>query len=435
MGSQEIASTRFIADSTAYYKLEDVNDSVGTNHLTNANTVTFTAGKFGNAANFVGTSSQALYVSNATAWKQTGNFSVSFWAKTSSDEQYLAQASAYDGQAAGWFIYQTGTKLRFYICNHAGTNPYVETTAAINDGNWHYYVCLWNGTQMIIYKDGQLACTPTSSTTAPVYISTYCELGCRNNSGSRDVFYTGSLDDFDILNRALTPDEIYSLYKTGVKKLNGVSNIQTITANAGLVHYYTMEGNSNDNKGAINGSDTSITYGVDYGKFGQGASFNGSSSKISFASMDALSTFSVSLWVKYDAIGSMVSVFDKSFNGTSGFRIWTGTTWNAILLSVGSTNWSVGSAQSTGTWLHYVLTYTGGTALFYINGSLIDTKTGLSLSDTSSTLMLGADYAGDSDWFDGSIDDVSIYSAVLTSTEISNLYNTNIKKYMGISNV
>jgi hypothetical protein len=74
-----------------------------------------------------------------------------------------------------------------------------------------------------------------------------------------------------------------------------------------LLSYYRLEGNANDSKGIQNGTAASPTYGIAYGTFGQGASFNGSTSHIA-----ATSTFSgnpaitVSAWIypATDTIGN-----------------------------------------------------------------------------------------------------------------------------------
>ena len=51
-----------------------------------------------------------------------------------------------------------------------------------------------------------------------------------------------------------------------------------------LVAYYKLDGNSNDSVASNNGTDTNISYSSSYGKISQGASFNGSSSKIAYPS-------------------------------------------------------------------------------------------------------------------------------------------------------
>src|SRR3954464_8446679 len=69
----------------SYWKLSDVNDSVGGNTLTNGNTVTFTSGKIGNAATFVAASSQRLsHAANAALRTGDIDFTIPAWAKFAS---------------------------------------------------------------------------------------------------------------------------------------------------------------------------------------------------------------------------------------------------------------------------------------------------------------------------------------------------------------
>src|SRR5438876_10841799 len=66
---------------TVYYALSNTSDATGGGlTLTNHNTVTFSAGKVGNAANFVAASSQYLSRADSAAFQMgTGDFSVAAW--------------------------------------------------------------------------------------------------------------------------------------------------------------------------------------------------------------------------------------------------------------------------------------------------------------------------------------------------------------------
>ena len=72
-------------------------------------------------------------------------------------------------------------------------------------------------------------------------------------------------------------------------------------------------------------------------------------------------------------------------------------------------------------WRHYLLTYDSPTARFYIDGALIDEFTlSAPIQDTNSPIVLGGRSGGNDD-FRGSLDDLAIWSRVLTKTEINNL--------------
>jgi hypothetical protein len=65
---------------SAFWRLEDANDSVGSLNLTNVNTVTFGAGKLGNAGHFAAASSQQLKIAdNATLSMGDIDFSGALW--------------------------------------------------------------------------------------------------------------------------------------------------------------------------------------------------------------------------------------------------------------------------------------------------------------------------------------------------------------------
>jgi len=83
---------------------------------------------------------------------------------------------------------------------------------------------------------------------------------------------------------------------------------------------------------------------------------------------------------------------------------------------------------SSSTWTHIVLVYTAASGQweFYVNGSLVHTETGFPTSVTAkSTAYFGIDGGFDAkNYFKGMIDEVGAWSRVLTSTEVSSLYNS-----------
>src|ERR1035437_2399766 len=71
-----------------------------------------------------------------------------------------------------------------------------------------------------------------------------------------------------------------------------------------LVSYWKMQANSNDSVATNNGTDTAITYNTGNGIIGQGAGYNGTTSKISVgtnSSLNLTGNQSVSMWVKMGA--------------------------------------------------------------------------------------------------------------------------------------
>lgn len=90
------------------------------------------------------------------------------------------------------------------------------------------------------------------------------------------------------------------------------------------------------------------------------------------------------------------------------------------------------SSVSTGVWTHVAVVSNGSAYTIYVNGSAATmtveegSNTGDWFADTSSldTIAMGCLVRStNSDFFDGDIDDVRIYSKVLTAQEVSDIYN------------
>jgi len=91
-------------------------------------------------------------------------------------------------------------------------------------------------------------------------------------------------------------------------------------------------------------------------------------------------------------------------------------------------NWS--PTPSTGTWYHLVFTYDASTdtTKWYVNGTeLASSNTAYTENlfyNGSSPFTIGCDIGWNSGCFDGLIDEVTVFSATLTSTQVTSLYNS-----------
>lgn len=207
------------------------------------------------------------------------------------------------------------------------------------------------------------------------------------------------------------------------------------------VSYWRLEGNSNDSKGSNNGSDTSVTYGVNYGRYGQGALMNGSSSYINVshaASLNLSSNVSIACWIKYAGsdIGGEGSMgwFFKGNNTPSNranySMIWNGT---GAGTGTGKINFFNGSNNNsdTFTWsnptsyhLFVVTAASGGNIKYYFDGVQQGATKTMSGSLTTNTDNLTIGKVGPfGQFFNGSMDDIILFSKILTDAEILTLYN------------
>jgi len=81
---------------------------------------------------------------------------------------------------------------------------------------------------------------------------------------------------------------------------------------------------------------------------------------------------------------------------------------------------------TAGAWHHYVYTYDGspgtqGTHKLYIDGVLVNSNATIAPQTASPTTLEFGRWAGNSEYFGGSLDDVRIYNRALTAAEVQTL--------------
>ncbi|RLD11043.1 MAG: hypothetical protein DRI44_04540, partial [Chlamydiae bacterium] len=232
-----------------------------------------------------------------------------------------------------------------------------------------------------------------------------------------------------------------------------------LTVNAAqLEHEYTFDDmNGNDSVGGFDADttfSTNVTYVFDTYMSNNVAVFNGVDSFFMFGRTNFGDTFSISAWIKpnnhpvdlmwYDpgqtnADGSprqqllWIIGNQNAGNEANGFSMSINNNWianfdGATTLASGNGTEGANVATSSGIisttdWnnIVYVVNKTGSWGKVYFNGSLI--QTGAIKDDFNSDWWwkMGTAYNGEY-FFDGKMDDIRIYSGLLTSTEIEDLY-------------
>jgi autotransporter-associated beta strand protein len=205
------------------------------------------------------------------------------------------------------------------------------------------------------------------------------------------------------------------------------------TPNTGQITYLKFDELSGtrviDSWGANHGM-LAATASRSVGKYGQTLKLDATAN--SYATLptgivSSLSDFTISSWVKMDALANWMRVFDFG-TGTSKYMFLSVQTGSA-----GSIRYAVkngGSEQGItynfttplNTWTHFAVTQSGNTCRIYINGTLVATSTSISIKP-STIGSTNQNYLGKSQWpdpmFKGSIDEFKIYSRALSATEIA----------------
>lgn len=196
------------------------NDSHGTNHLTDVNTVLYAAGKQGNAADFEVSNFEYLTIaSNATLQMGDIDFTIAFWMNLESTGSRTF-VSKYD-TAAGkreYLVLFEGGELRFGVSADGNAVVTLDWGPTPSLATW-YFVVAWHdataNTINIQVNDG----TPTSaahSTGLSTGTGTFM-LGALSLSGTPYTVYMhdGLLDEVSIWKRVLTDEERTWLFNSG----------------------------------------------------------------------------------------------------------------------------------------------------------------------------------------------------------------------------
>lgn len=219
-------------------------------------------------------------------------------------------------------------------------------------------------------------------------------------------------------------------------------NLSAQIPTAGLLGHYPFSGNANDASGnAQHGTVNGAALTTDrFGNASSAYNFNGSSDYISLpaGTYTNLNVYSYSCWIKQTSasIGFAMCFGESSYGYCQALLVQatgsvTGTSYNSGSNPTQSLIHTT-ATYSINQWLHLVLTRDLTTIKVYVNGVLF------SSSSAGTGGQNAAYYSSTSNWpvkayigarttsvnyFTGSIDDVRIYSNVLSQNDINALYN------------
>jgi len=182
------------------------------------------------STSFVAGSSQYISIGdNNTLDLGTGDFSVSFWYKTSTlDKTFLAKKSTLSGTDAGFNFYiedATPDVLRWGIAN-GSTRVAVSHNTEYSADTWQHGCGVREGDNMYIYLNGVVGTTVGTGVNAlNVDNSLPLEFG-RSNDGN---YSSVSLSNVGIWSRALSAEEINSVMNKNYSQLGSVEKTSLVS--------------------------------------------------------------------------------------------------------------------------------------------------------------------------------------------------------------
>jgi hypothetical protein len=183
-------------------------------NMTNADWV---AGKFGNALDFDGSDD---YVELPESVGSHASITISTWLKPTELAWDIIASKVPSGNSGGkgWeFRYASDASLRFRLGGASGSNAEVDTAVGqFASGSWHHFVASYNKDTRIgkAYLNGNMLKAENMGTRSPLGGNVKLRIanGINRNTTNR---FKGLMDDFRIYNRALTDNEVGTVYGSG----------------------------------------------------------------------------------------------------------------------------------------------------------------------------------------------------------------------------
>jgi hypothetical protein len=210
----------------SYWKLDESSgnaaDSVGSNTLTNTNTVTYVAGKINNGADLERDSTQ--YLAGGDVLDMSGNFSISAWIKvesfSSTTRNIIIGKWNDQSNQRSWQLSVNATRLCLFLSpdGAAGLGGGESDATTINTGTWYHIVCVFNyaAHTCIYYLNGSKVGNTITADATAIYNSTApLRIGARQDSGGITDIFDGIIDEVGIWTRELSSTEVTSLYNSG----------------------------------------------------------------------------------------------------------------------------------------------------------------------------------------------------------------------------
>ncbi len=405
---------------------------------------TWTTGQIGNAVTFDGTDDY-INLGNPAAVQSLRDFSVSVWinvdsARGVSTDYIMSQYNGGSVTAGDFLLYvNSSDQINFNIDGSSGTGD--VTTSAITEDAWHHVTVSVDADKRVdIYIDGVLNVSDTSIGTTAPYLNGADSLHIGDMTTTTNPFQ-GEIDEVRFYRRTLSSDEVSKLYAlTAVTKVDTSLRGYWSFDGADIVSTTTYDRSGAGNNGTLTNSPT-----VTPGKVGQALSFDGTDDYVdagSASSLDNLTTFTVTAWIKPDTISSTSKrIVSKAGSGfTDGWILiacssdgtnCTGvnnTISFAASFSTTTGRWrTAADTLSSNQWNFVAVTYDRGSTsndpALYINGTSVSVTevaapSGTYNADSSASLWIGRG----STYFPGTIDEVRVYSSILSAAQIQSLY-------------
>ena len=383
---------------------------------------TRTAGKFGGALSFNGTSDWVT-VADAASLDLTSGMTLEAWVKPSAATDWRTAVLKETTGGLAYALYaNTDASAPGAFINLGGLDQSAVGAAPLSTTDWTHVAATYDGAMLRLYVNGAFT-NAVALSGAIVQSAGPLRIGGNSVWGE---FFAGLIDEVRVYDRALTAGEIATDMNTSISGAAGADNQQlagpvlalSFNEEAGAT---ATDSSGNGNHGTLAGATRTTA-----GKFGGGVSFNGISDVVTVAdaaSLDLTSGMTLEAWVQPSAATDWRTAILKETAGGLAYALYAHTDASApgAFINLGALDQAATGigAISTTDWTHLAATFDGATLRLYVNGVLVrSVALNGSIVTSAGALRIG----GNSVWgefFAGLIDEVRVYNRALTAEQIT----------------
>lgn len=479
-GSANVAAGRVLSVSDfttlgkstpkALWNLGSTSDASGNSvTLTNGGAVSFVSGitgTSGEAAGFTGGTTSHLSAPNASTKQTYGSYGCWFKTVSTSGGQYLM--SMYKGTAD--FTFGLNIASSGYMVANLSTSGsdsvyfYSQGSKKVDDDQWHFAVMTWNGSDLVIYVDGEVDSKGTYVNGSPTPGAMYQSASALFYIGGFEKDATtqrakGSIDEAFITSDVLTLEDVRFLYASRlahacpdpqniraqvVRRLRSSSFTSADFSTQPLVGYNFNSGSlTTDNFGSVGKTLTNnntVTEAPDIdGKTTGAANFNGSNQYFSGTDTSlpsGTSARSLGAWVKLVAKGTSQTIIEYgTTSGSNTCAIGIDGEGKAYIATGAS---SVTGGQAGDNVWHFIVgvfdnsASDGNKVKLYIDGQLVAVDTNFTSTTLggANKLTIGTQVGAASLYALGQMGCAFITNYAISSDEIRSLYNKQGASYL-----
>ncbi len=394
----------------------------------------------GKALNLDGTGANYLKVTDKDGnplLTDCKELTVSYWRKVDNTDTNWVFFAAADDNAQNYLheqyigLVDSGTKTEAQRWMNTGVRAATVSTAAAQNA-WEYVTYVFGEDTTKIYVNGKYSTGNDSSYALENILgeSSVLYLG-KANWGSGEYF-NGLLDEVSIFNYALQEDEVLALYENYENPLQNGKRIAGFTFDD-KVKGFAGEGAKAENMGSAELSEDAVS-GQSLYLDGTGANYLEVTDTEGNALLTGSSELTISYWSKVENTNANWAYFvaPDAKEQIGGYETYfglldKGTTVTAERYNnTGVRPASVQADVSENAWKHITVVYHADKTQIYVNGEWkAETGSSYALADIAGEN--GIFYVGKANWgtgeyYQGYLDEVSIYDYALDAKDVSILY-------------